>query len=301
MENIVIFGYGITGILAYEWIKKEKKYNFLGFADNSIYKQRGYVCGRKIMSMEEMLALKDHMDFKVIIAVSKWWEVADECRKHGISIAGYYKEGILQSGTYMTFGDLNLSEKIKLYAGDITDEVHCSEKNLYGLSITKTDQKHIFHNIMDEYPLPDNCIERYEAEEVLEYIPRERLKSVLNEICRILKRGSRCRITVPDFYSPSLQSRAMTDSTGTILFDPGSGGGYGKDGVEGGGAVYFPTYDDLKEILDQTDFSSIDWLCYHTRDGELHKKYIDMNMGYNRRVKNEINEGIFCIVVDCFK
>lgn len=301
MNNVVIFGYGITGILAYDWIQKEGKYNFLGFADNSVYKRRGYVCGRKIMSMDELLELKAKMDFKLIIAVNKWWEIADGCRKCGIAVEGFYKDGKLHNEAHMTFERLDLSEEIKLYAGDIADEIHKNDKNLYGLSITKTDQKHIFHNIMEVYPLPDNCIERYEAEEVFEYIPREKLKSVLNEICRILKHGSRCRITIPDFYSPGLRSRAMTDLKGNILFDPGSGGGYGENGVEGGGAVYFPTYDDFKEILEQTDFSSIDWLCYHTKDGELHKKYIDMNMGYNRRVKNETDEGVFCIVVDCFK
>lgn len=300
MKNIIIFGYGYQGIQAHKWLRNQTEYNFCGFADNSVYKQGYYVDGRKIVGIDKLTDLKKELDISVIIAAHKWWEIADQCKEHGILVEGVYVDDRIQSSEHMDFKQLDLSKEIKLYAGDIEDNVHLNEKNLYGLSITKSDKKHIFHNILEDYPLPDGCVDRYEAEEVLEYIPIEKQKSVLNQICRVLKTGSRCRITISDFNSPYLKSRTMMDKRGNFLFDPGAGGNYGKDGIENG-AVYFSTYESFKKILDQTDFSSFDWLCYYTKDGKLHKKYIDMAWGYNKRVSNESDENIYCIVVDCYK
>lgn len=300
MKNIIIFGYGIAGLQAHEWLREREEYKFCGFADNSPYKQGHYVCGKKIINMDELIKLNKELDFYVIIGVRRWWELADQCKEEGIRVEGIFSNGGLHSDEHMEFTRLDLSKEIKLYAGDIMDEFHRNEENLYGLSITKSDKKHIFHNIMNAYPLPDECIAGYEAEEVLEYIPRECQKFVLDEIYRILKTGGRCRITLPDFNSPCIKRRIMTDEEGNPIFDPGGGGNYGKDGIENG-EVYFPTYEDFSKILAQTKFTTVDWLCYHTKDGQLHKRYIDTDNAYNRRVTNDTNEDVFCIVVDCYK
>ncbi len=300
MKNIVIFGYGFQGIQAHKWIGKQSDYRFCGFADNSEYKKGYYVGGKKIVDIDELSYINQELAISVIIAADRWWEIADQCAERHILVEGVFSDGKLNSSEHMDFDKLDLTKEIKLYAGDITDEVHYNEKNLYGLSINKSDKRHIFHNIMDCYPLMDNCIYRYEAEEVLEYVPQEKQKNTLNEICRILKKGCCCRITISDFNSPYLMSRTMTDSRGQLIFDPGAGGRYGKNGIEGG-AVYFPTYENFKEILEQTNFTSFDWLCYHTKDNILHKKYIDMSNGYNKRVINDSDEDVYCIVVDCYK
>lgn len=300
MKNIIIFGYGFQGIQAHKWIRNQPGYQFCGFADNSEYKKGYYVDGQKIVDIDELSIINRESDISVIIAAARWWEIADQCAERHIRVEGVFGGGKLNSSGHMDFGKLDLTKEIKLYAGDIVDEIHYHEENLYGLSINKSDEKHIFHNIMDHYPIPDNCIYRYEAEEVLEYVPKERQKSTLNEICRILKKGCCCRITIPDFNSPYLKNRTMTDSHGTLVFDAGAGGRYGKNGIEGG-AVYFSTYEDFKEILEQTDFTSFDWLCYYTEEGILHKKYIDMRNGYNKRVTNDSDEDLYCIVVDCYK
>ena len=300
MKNVVIFGYGYQGIQAHKWLKKQKGYTFYGFVDNSVYKQGNYVGGLKILSMDELAQIWDKHNISVIIAAGKWWEIDSQCKKRGIPIEGVYEDGSIRCSNYLEFGQLDLSEDIKLYAGDICDAVHLNEKNLYGLSINKADERHIYHNIMEKYPLPDGCISRYELEEVLEYIPRELQKSTLNEICRILKPESLCRITIPDFNSPYLRERTMMSKDGKFMFDAGAGGNYNENGIENGN-IYFPTYEDFNEILKRTDFSSIDWLCYYTSDGVLHKKYIDMSKGYNNRVKNGTDENVYSMVVDCYK
>lgn len=300
MKNVVIFGYGYQGIQAHKWLKKQNCYNFCGFVDNSVYKQGNYVGGLKILSVDELAGMWDKHNISVIIAAGKWWEIEGQCKKRGIPVEGVYENNGIRRSDYMTFEQLDLSKEIKLYAGDICDLYHLNEENLYGLSINKADARHIFHNIMDSYPLPDSCISRYELEEVLEYIPRELQKSTLNEICRILKPESLCRITVPDFNSPYLRERTMMSQDGEFLFDAGAGGNYDENGISNGN-IYFSTYEDFNEILKQTDFSSIEWLCYYTSDGVLHKEHIDMSKGYNNRVKNETDEDVYSMVVDCYK
>lgn len=299
MKNIIIYGYGVEGIKAYQWLGKNEEFHVLGFADNSPYKHGHYVNEQPISSIEKIKSLNDVISFSVVIAARKWWEIAKQCNLYGIKVEGVFENGQIIQRNYSDFSSLDLSEEIKLYAGDITDDIHMGEKYLYGLSINKSDERHIFHNIVNPYPLPDNCITRYEAEDVFEYIPKEVQISALNEIYRILKPGSCCRITLPDYNSPYKKKIVMTDQNGRLLFDPTGGGIYGEKGIEGG-SVYFATYEDFKEVLRQTFFSKIDWLCYYSNDGVLHKKYIDMSHGYVKRVKNDWEDS-YCIVVDCYK
>ena len=87
--------------------------------------------------------------------------------------------------------------------------MHMSEPNLYGLSINKADSKHILHDITNHYPLPDNSIYSYQAEDVLEHIAFEKLVDTINEIYRILHEGGLLRICLPDYYSAYLVNSPM--------------------------------------------------------------------------------------------
>ena len=119
----------------------------------------------------------------------------------------------------MTFERLDLSKQITLYAGDICDEEHLKNPNLYGLSIHKADKRHILADITNEYPLPDNSIYSYQAEDVLEHIEPQKLVDTINEIYRILGDGV-FRICLPDYNSPYLKNISMKSKEGRILFDP---------------------------------------------------------------------------------
>lgn len=301
-KNVIIFGYGLSGIEIYRKLQGNEIYDVIGFADNSIYKQGKYVNNLLIFSLEGLIELKERRDFAVIIAARSWHEIGAQLEKNKIQIAGIYINGNIGPYKVADFEKLNLQDEIKLYAGDICDEVHMSEKDLYGLSINKADEKHIFHDITQKYPLPDESIYAYQAEDVLEHIEIEKVVPALNEIYRILRKGSVLRICLPDYNSPHLSQISLKDHTGRILFDPTGGGVMGEFGVEKGGHVWFPTYDLVKKLLEETTFEKVDFLCYHTANGELVKKNFDYLNGYVNRVSDtEDGREIYSMIVDCQK
>lgn len=300
IKDIVIFGYGYTGTILAKKIKNDPRYNLIGFADNSKYKQGYYAYGMKIMSMAELSTMNS---VSVIVASAQnYEEIIEGCVANGIKVEGIFLDNRIKKYPWATFESLDLNKDIILYAGDITDSVHMENEDLFGLSITQNDDKHIAHDVTKPYPLPDNCINAFEAECVFELIGEDNVVSALDEIYRILKPGSMMRLTVPDYYSPFLKNRAMTDHEGNIIYDAGETYSikYGKDGLVGG-SIWYTNFDVVKEKIDETKFNKVDWLCYHTADGELHKKEIDMSKGYINRVANGSSKDEYCIVVDLYK
>lgn len=301
--KIIIFGYGMEGVKLYRELLHSEQYEVIGFADNSPYKQNNTVGNYKILSMNDLINLKSVMDFAVIIAANGWFVIGEELEKYDIDIEGIYINGELSEYDRMCFERLDLSKELVLYAGDIADNVHMSNPDLYGLSIVKADSKHILHDITNQYPLPDNCISSYQAEDVLEHIEFAKLVDVINEIYRILKIDGLFRICLPDYYSAYLRDISMKDDAGNIIFDPTGGGSYGANGVENLGHIWFPTYLLVQNLLEQTKFDKMDFLCYHTEQGELVKKEIDLSKGYIKRIPKcgEENRPVYSIVVDCYK
>lgn len=299
----VIFGYGYEGVQLYKKLLYSDRYEVISFADNSMYKKGNIVDADTIKTVDELAELKDKIDFSVIIAARKWYEIGEQLEEHNIPIEGVYQDGVLTEYQRMSFEKLDLKKEITLYAGDICDDVHISDPNLYGVSINKADSRHILHDITHNYPLPDNCIFSYQAEDVLEHIDKEKIVDTINEVYRILKPNGVFRVCLPDYFSPYLKKIVMRDKNGNILFDATGGGEYGEGGVMNGGHVWFPNYINMKEILGKTKFSKVDFLCYHTEDEKLVKKNIDYSKGYVKRIPTEMEAGqpIYSLVVDCLK
>lgn len=303
MKNIIIYGYGYEGVGIYRELSQSEYYNIVGFADDETNKKDMYVNGNKIKTLQELTELKKQMDFSVIVVSKYWMHICLQLVFRKIRIEGVYIRGKVRPeiGQAMTFEQLDLEQEIKLYAGDIVDNVHLAEHNLYGLSINKADSKHILHDITVRYPLPDNCISSYQAEDVIEHIPFEKVVSTIDEIYRVLKSGGVFRLCLPDYYSPYLKSISMVTKEGNIVYDPTGGGGYGKAGVIDGGHLWFPTYDKVLEILKQTKFKNFEFLCYHRPDTTVYFKEIDFTKGYISRVFQRKREDTYSIVVDCYK
>ncbi len=300
--KICIFGYGWNGVQCYRNLMNKGEFDIIGFADNSVYKQGKMVAGNVIMSMEDLVRLKSSMDFSIVIAAHMWREIGEQLEENNIPIKGIWQEGKVCSYEKMTFEKLDLTKQITLYAGDICDDVHIKNPNLYGLSINKTDERHILADITEKYPLPNDSIFSYQAEDVLEHIEFSKLVETINEIYRILGKGV-FRICLPDYFSPYLKEISMIGSDGTILFDPSGGGIYGENGVSKGGHVWFPNINKVKELLEKTKFKNVEYLCYHTEDGQLVRKNIDFSKGYIKRIPEVENEErpVYSIVVDCYK
>lgn len=280
MLKIVIFGYGFKGVQLLRKLSDNNEYEVIAFADNSVYKQGNYAGEYPILSMDDLVTMKISIDFSVIIAANRWFEIGEQLEKRDITIGGVYADGEIIKYDRMDFGRLDLTKEINLYAGDICDEVHFSDPNLFGLSINKADSRHILHNITDKYPLPDESISSYQAEDVLEHIEFAQLTDAINEIYRILKKDGLFRICLPDYFSPYLKNISMTNKNGDIVFDPTGGGVYEENGVSGGGHVWFPNYLLVDDLLKGTLFHRIDFRCYHTENGEVLKKEIDFSKGY---------------------
>lgn len=186
---------------------------------------------------------------------------------------------LLMSKKRVSWKDLKDFTKIKLYAGDVPDLIEY--EGLIGLSLSQNNYRHILHDITKPFPLPDDSIDSFQAEDVLEHISYEKLASVINEIFRILKPNGLFRLSLPDYGCDVLQNRSIKEPSGQIVFDPSGGGTFLNPGH-----IWFPRIDNVKSLLDKTAFSiagKIEYFHYYNMDGTFIMKPIDYLKGHVRR------------------
>ena len=179
----------------------------------------------------------------------------------------------------ITWGQIRQKENIRLYAGQVPK--FKEYEGLIGLSIDREDHIHIRHDIRQALPLADNCLESYQAEDVIEHIPYGELVPIIDEIYRALKPGKTFRLSIPDYGCDILYERSVKNERGEIVSDPGS---YDKD--ENFGHKWFPRLDSLVNLLVKTKFSefgSMDFLHYYNMDGTFGVRPIDYSKGMVRR------------------
>ena len=204
----------------------------------------------------------------------------------------------------VSFDDLLSREAIYLYAGDIP------QNGLYnkfvGLSLTQANSQHIRHDVTKKLPLPDSCVDVFQSEDVFEHIPPEKLIAVINEIYRVLKPGGIFRLSLPDYRCDILYNRTLKSKDGKLLFDPGGGGKFVDGKVINGGHVWFPTYEKIRSILENTLFEEIRFYHYYNQEGETVTNPIDYSIGHVMRTPDHderVREPYrpMSIVVDCIK
>lgn len=239
------------------------------------------------------------------MAIVNYYEVAkwlDDCK---ISVIGYYdieQEKVLP-WQKISWEHISKKKKVCLYAGDIyTDFEQYPDDQVICLSLINENYRCIKHDITLPYPLKDNTIESYQIEDVIEHIEKNKIIQILNEIYRILRVGGYLRLSMPDYNSPLALHNSFIDNNGNIIYDPRGGGGFINGKVCNGGHIWFPTYELIKEILEQSDFSIYKFYRYYDSDGKKHTEKINYEMGYIRRTKEHLpNKKDVSIVVDCFK
>lgn len=169
---------------------------------------------------------------------------------------------------------------VRLYAGDVPDMSEYA--GWLGLSLTKENDRHIRHDITQPLPFLDNSVDAFQAEDVLEHIPYDRLVPVINEIFRVLKPGGLFRLSVPDYGCDVLIERSLKDVQGNIVFDPGGGGI-----LENPGHLWFPRIENVYRLLEKTKFhinGTMDFLHYWDMDRPTYvTKTIDYSKGYIKR------------------
>lgn len=166
-----------------------------------------------------------------------------------------------------------------LYAGDLPDFIEYA--GLTGLSLNVNDNRHILHDITHPFPIPDNSVDSFQAEDVLEHIPYNQLVPVLDEIFRVLKPNGFFRLSLPDYGCDILQERSVKDSSGKIIFDPGGGGT-----TENPGHAWFPRIDEVRNLVEKSAFArkgKIEYLHYYNMDGSSLVKPVDYSKGHVNR------------------
>jgi SAM-dependent methyltransferase len=224
----------------------------------------------------------------------------------------------------MNFDDLKTREKIFLYAGDlqqwnfttVRNRFAITEKKWVGLTLPKygdngagtRDENHILFDIMNKMPLDDDTVDIYQSEDVHEHLEYEELIEQINDIYRVLKPEGLFRLSVPDYNCDILYNRTRKDDNGNLIFDSGGGGYYDADEkkVKGNGHVWFPNYEKVKRLLENTEFKNINFLNYWTDREDFVIKEINYKNGYIHRTPD--NDGRvkdprrpMSIVVDCYK
>lgn len=211
----------------------------------------------------------------------------------------------------MKFDILQKNNEIYLYLGDLPmQRRNVTNKNFIGISLTQNNEFHIKHDVTKKYMLEDNCVDIIQSEDVMEHIEYSELKDSINEIYRILKPGGLFRLSIPDYNCDILYNRSLKDENGNLVFDSGGGGSYDKVNkkVIDGGHVWFPTYTNVKQLLDTTEFSNnkINYLHYYDENKKSITKKIDYSLGWiqrtpdhDDRVKNPYRP--MSLVIDCYK
>lgn len=187
-------------------------------------------------------------------------------------------EDAQNSNTNITWEDVKKQTPLRLYIGDITDDMR---KGWIGLSIEKGDHLHIVQDITRPLPLNDNFVDAFQAEDVFEHIPYGQLPEVINELYRVLKPGGYFRLSIPDYGCDVLQNRSVKDEFGRLVFDEGGGGT-----IENPGHVWFPRIDSVVNLVEKTKFHTagkVNYLHYYRMDGQPVLNTIDHSKGIVKR------------------
>lgn len=212
----------------------------------------------------------------------------------------------------MEFNQLKKKKEIHLYAGDLSDHLlqNAGNKDFIGLSLNQDDKNHIKFDITKKFPIENNTVDTFCAEDVMEHIYYENQVGIFNEIYRVLKPGGIFRLAVPDYRCDFIFNRTIKYKNGELKFDPGGGGKYSKlrRKVINRGHVWFPKYENVKEIFEASLFekNKVDFLHYYTDKDQFTMKdinydvcFISRTPDYDSRVANPRRP--LSIVVDATK
>lgn len=208
----------------------------------------------------------------------------------------------------MYFRDIKNNKNIYLYAGDCINNK--TNIQFVGLSLENNNDTNIKHNVLNKMDINDNSVDIYQSEDVFEHIEYDKLCDVINEIYRVLKPGGLFRLSMPDYRCDVLYNRSEKNEKNEIIFDKGGGGNYDYKNkkVINGGHLWFPKYELVKHLLDNTNFENdkIKYLHYYDENSNPITKIIDYSKGYIQRTPDNDKRvqkpyRVMSIVVDCYK
>lgn len=186
---------------------------------------------------------------------------------------------------FATWGDALSSSPVRLYAGKLSRD-EAQYKTHWGITPYYATRRNIWFDASKPYPIPDNSVDVYQSEDVFEHIEEDAIVPLFDEIHRILKPGGLFRLSLPDYHCDICRDRTQRDANGRLLFDPGGGGRLENGRVVGGGHVWFPTIERVRELFERSRFGSageVTYLQYNEADGTPVMRPIDYSLGHVRR------------------
>ncbi len=103
-----------------------------------------------------------------------------------------------------------------------------------------------------------------------------------------------------------MRKRSWYDVNGEIVFDPHPGGDYVNGKIINGGHLWFPNYEKVLYLIENSEFTKWEFFHYYDGDGNSVTKKIDYSKGFvmrtpdhDIRVQNPYRA--MSIVVDLYK
>lgn len=151
----------------------------------------------------------------------------------------------------------------------------------FGLTPFAPGARDIPHDVGEPMPIA-SVLDIYQSEDVFEHLPYESIPAVFDHIHDALKPGGLFRLSLPDYRTDIYRNRCVLDGN-TIVFDPGGGGRLIDGSVEGGGHLWFPTFESVTAAIRQSKFECYDILEGYAPDGGRIMKPVDYALGYIQR------------------
>jgi len=186
---------------------------------------------------------------------------------------------------FATWDDALGSSPVRLYAGKLSRDA-AQYATHWGITPYYASRRNIWFDVSKPYPIPDGSVDVYQSEDVFEHVEWNAIVPLFDEIHRVLKSGGLFRLSVPDYHGDICRTRTQLDANGELLFDPGGGGRLENGRVVGGGHVWFPTIERVRELFDRSRFGSdgeVHYLQYTEADGTSVMNPIDYSLGHVQR------------------
>src|SRR5215475_3554300 len=184
--------------------------------------------------------------------------------------------------SFPSWEDFAASRSKKLYAGKLRRALPQFATH-FGITPFYGSTRNIKQDITNPFSIPDNSVEVFQSEDVFEHIEMSKMVPMFNEIHRVLVPGGLFRLSLPDYHFDLYAKRCLRGPDGQIVFDPGGHGAYVDGRVVGGGHVWFPTIEAVRELFAASLFATrgeISFLQYNNPDGTFKLDPIDYSLGY---------------------
>ena len=173
----------------------------------------------------------------------------------------------------------------KLYAGKLRRALPQFATHM-GVTPFYASTRNINHDVAAPFPIPTASVEVFQSEDVFEHIDLAKMVPLFNEIHRVLRPGGLFRLSLPDYHFDRYLQRCVRGPQGELLFDPGGGGEFVDGRVIGGGHVWFPTIELVRDLFNRSLFGAhgaVKYLHYNNADGTFELNPIDYGLGYIQR------------------